>query len=95
MVVALCEFTLSLAGNDSLKGKRSVVRGTIQRVQNKFHISVAEVDDNDALGHAVLGFAVVGNNSRFVESVATKVLRFVDNLGLAELTDDHFEVFHW
>ncbi len=95
MVVALCEFSLAITDNDSLKGKRSVVKSTIQRVQNKFHISVAEVDDNDCLDHAILGFAVVGNDTRFVNSVADKVLNFIDELGLAQLMDDRKEIFHW
>lgn len=94
-MVALCEFSLAITDNHSLKGKRSVVKSTIHRVQNKFRISVAEVDANDCLDHAILGFAVVGNDTRFVTSVADKVLNFIDDLGLAQLMDDRREIFHW
>ena len=41
MSVALCNLTLRLPENSSLKGKRMVVKSIQQRLHNRFNVSVA------------------------------------------------------
>jgi uncharacterized protein YlxP (DUF503 family) len=57
MVVGVCSIDLHIPGNDSLKGKRSVVRRIKERVRNTFNVSVAEVEDLDKLQRAGLGIS--------------------------------------
>ena len=92
MYVGACELVLGLSGNDSLKGKRSVVKSVIQRTRNRFNVAMAEVDDNDVHGRAVLGFAVVGNDKRFVNSVIDKIVDFVEETGLAPIESAQFQI---
>ena len=92
MIVGVCRIELGIAGNDSLKGKRSVVKRVIQRTRNKFNVAMAEVEDNDALGHAVLGFAVVGNETRFINSCIDKIVDFIEAEGDAPIIDVQFEI---
>ncbi|MEW6777267.1 MAG: DUF503 domain-containing protein, partial [Bdellovibrionota bacterium] len=47
MFIGVLRLELRLHGNDSLKGKRSVVRRVIERTRQKFHCAVAETDFND------------------------------------------------
>ncbi len=58
MWVGVCRLELGLDDNFSLKGKRSVVKRTIQRMRNRFNLAMAEVDDADVHTRAVLGFAL-------------------------------------
>ena len=92
MVVGVCQVVLALYDNGSLKGKRSVVRRVIQRTRNRFNIAIAEVADNDVHEHAVLGFAIVGNDRSFINSRVDKILNFIDDLGDAPIADHDFEI---
>jgi len=85
MVVGITRVTLALPGNDSLKGKRSVVKKLLERVRARFHLSAAEVDAQDSLQRAVLGFATVGSDGRKVTTVLERMVDFIDDAGLAQV----------
>ena len=92
MFVGVCRLVLHLRENGSLKGKRRIVRSIIDRVRAKHHVSVAEVADNDSLKRAVIGVAVVGNQSRHVDSMLAKISSFVEHLGLAPVASLETEI---
>jgi uncharacterized protein YlxP (DUF503 family) len=93
MVVGVCTIDLRIPGNDSLKGKRSVIRRIKERVKNSFNVSVAEVADLDMLQRAGLGIAFVSNEASHVHSTLSKVVNFIDHLYIAEVIDYHIEVW--
>jgi uncharacterized protein YlxP (DUF503 family) len=93
MVVAVLELTLAIPAF-TLKDKRSVVRRVLSRVRSEFNVSAAEVDELDNPDGAVLGFASVGNDKRYLEGQMTRLEEFVDRLELAELVDAHREFLH-
>lgn len=92
MYVGVCRLELDIVDNESLKGKRSVVKSLIARTRNKFNVAMAEVEDNDVLNRAVLGFAVVGNDKRFINSCIDKIVDFVEHEGEAPLMDYQFQI---
>lgn len=95
MVVGICEVTIGLPGCDSLKEKRSVMKRIIERTRNKQPVSLAEVDMLDSLDVGVIGFAVVSNDRRFVNSLIDKVVTFMDDLGVARVMDHNFEILNY
>jgi uncharacterized protein YlxP (DUF503 family) len=94
MVVGVGTIELHIPEAQSLKDKRSVVRSVVQRVQNQFHLSVAEVDSLDLLQKATIGFAVVTNDSRLADSILSKVVDAVEGYYLAEVTKTELEIIH-
>ncbi len=94
MVLGVLELTLTFYAT-SLKDKRSVVKRVIHRTQDKFNVAAAEVDENDNLTTAVLGFVTVGNDVQFIQSVMDKLINYVDHLELAEIVDQDLHVQHW
>ena len=94
MVVGMCRVVLSLPGNDSLKGKRSVVKSALERARSRFNVAAAEVADMDNHRRATLGFAVVSNDARHARSVMDKVLGFVASAGPAQVIDHAVSVEH-
>ncbi len=66
----------------------------IRRIDNTFNISVAEVDLNDSHDWACIGFSIVGNDARLVNSKLDKVINFADELGLAMIADSAIEIVH-
>ncbi|MFO0695662.1 MAG: DUF503 domain-containing protein [Polyangiales bacterium] len=94
MVVGVCRITLSIPGNDSLKGKRAVVRPLLDRVRARFSVAAAEVDAMDSHRTAVLGFAVVSNDGAHANSMIDTVADFVAAQGKALVVGRNMELLH-
>ncbi|ATW23676.1 DUF503 domain-containing protein [Candidatus Formimonas warabiya] len=88
MVVGTCTFEMHLNTSQSLKDKRRVLKSVIERVKNKFNVSIAEVDRQDNWQIAVIGIAVVSNNSVHVNQVLNNVAHFIED------ASDEIEVIH-
>ncbi len=95
MVVGVLRLEVRLPENHSLKGKRSVLRTIKARVQNKFNVSIAECDDHDLWQRAILGVSQVGADRPHVERCLQEVVRFIDELQVAELGSEHVEFLHY
>jgi hypothetical protein len=93
MVVGIGIITLRLHECRSLKGKRKIVKSIISQMRNKFNASVAEVGSNDIHQRAQIGFSLVGNDKRVINSKLDKTVNLVDTLGLAEIIDTEMELF--
>ena len=78
----------------SLKGKRKIVKSIIARVRNNFNVSAAEVGSNDVYQRAEIGFALVGNDRKVINSKVDKLFNFAENLGLAEIIDTDMEIIN-
>lgn len=95
MIVGVLRIVLQIPGSSSLKAKRKVLRGVIDRVRARFAVSIAEVGDNDLWQRATLGVAVIGNEAPFVNEVLDKVLRSIDEGGSGALLVSHrVEILH-
>ena len=77
MNVGVCRVSLRLPENQSLKGKRRVLKSITTRVGNKFNVSVAEIDDHDLWQLATLGIGCVSNDRRYTNEVLSKVVDFI------------------
>jgi hypothetical protein len=94
MVVGVLKLTLFIPENHSLKGKRGVLNKIKARVSNTFNVSIAECDDQDLWQRTVLGVSQVGSDPGYVEGALRQVVRFVDDLHVAEVGADEIEIIH-
>ena len=94
MVIGIGFIVLRIPGNSSLKGKRKIVKSVVARIQNTFNASAAEISDNDVLQRIRIGFALVGNDRRYINSNLDKVLNMVDNMHLGEIIDSRTEIMN-
>lgn len=92
MVIGYGVISLRIPESSSLKEKRSVLSKIIKRTQNEFNVSIAEIGDLDRHKLAKIGFAVVGNDSRFVNGKVDHLLKFVDNLRAADVLNSKIEI---
>jgi uncharacterized protein YlxP (DUF503 family) len=91
--VGLLTIQLYVPGITSLKEKRGVVKPLIARIRKEFNVSVAEIEDNDQLGHTVLGVAGVSASADYVHGLLTRVAESVGAWRLdAELVDYQIEI---
>ncbi len=95
MVVGICRIDLALPGNDSLKGKRAVLRGIIDRATRRFNVALAEVDAQDAHRRAVLGFAVVSSDRQHANRMVDGVVAFIEENAEARLVARRMELLSW
>ncbi|MBN2588678.1 MAG: DUF503 domain-containing protein [Sedimentisphaerales bacterium] len=81
MIIGVMTAHISIPGVTSLKGKRSVVKSLIGRLKSRFNISISEVDQQDNRGRAVIGIAIVCNDSRFIDQQFDSIIEFMRNDG--------------
>jgi uncharacterized protein YlxP (DUF503 family) len=92
MVVGAARVELHVHGSQSLKQKRGVVRSIIQRVRNRFNLSVAEVGGQDTWQIAVLGLATAANEAETARRRLEKAVDFIEDLHLAEVLNQEIEI---
>ncbi len=94
MVVGVCTVYLDIPGCHSLKEKRRIVKSLLARLRNDFQVSAAEVDANDQWQHAVIGIAIVSNDSGHAHRLLTKAVRSIERSRLdAQVADYKIEIF--
>ena len=71
--ITLLTIELMIPHAQSLKDKRSGVRGLKDRIRSKFNASVAEVGYQDKWQRAVLAVCLVGSNKRQLESNSARI----------------------
>ena len=93
MNVGICRVSLRLPENQSLKGKRRVLKSITTRLRSKFNVSVAEVDDQNLWQRATLGICFVSNNKQYTNEVLSKVMDLIVNGRFeAEILDYEIEL---
>jgi uncharacterized protein YlxP (DUF503 family) len=78
MVVGILTVEMSLGDIFSLKEKRQIVKSVIERIKNRYNVSIAEVEKQDVKRWAVIGMACVSNSSRLVDRQLDLILDFLE-----------------
>jgi uncharacterized protein len=92
MYVGICRLDLMLSDCSSLKDKRQVIRSLIERLKSRFNISIAEVGFLDLLRRSEIGFSVVSNETRHLESLMGKVVNFIEGDSRVQIVSIHKEI---
>ncbi len=87
MIIGTATIMLRAPWVHSLKEKRMIVKSIIAKVQNKFNVSIGEVDEQDTHKTIVLGIACVAANTALADSIVDNVLKFIENNSEAEIVD--------
>ena len=85
-------FRLHAPWAHSLKEKRMVVKSLIAKLQNRFHVSAAEIDEQDTHSLIVIGVAAIVPNSALANSLMDAISSFVDENCEAEILDETREI---
>lgn len=93
MIVGACRVELFLPESHSLKEKRHVIKSIVARVHNQFNVSAAEVEEQDLWQRAVLGIAVVTNDTHHANEVLSNIVNFVESASPAvEMIDYQIDI---
>ncbi len=92
MTVGVLRVQLAIFEAVSLKDKRRVIKSIKDRFANRYNVSIAEVGELDLHQRSELGIAMVGNDSRFVESCLHKIVDALRQERSASLIDYEVEL---
>ncbi|MBM3949336.1 MAG: DUF503 domain-containing protein [SAR202 cluster bacterium] len=92
MHIGVGRVVLRLPENQSLKGKRRVVKSLCGRIRSRFNVSVAEIEGNDIWQVATIGFSCTSNSARHAGETVQTVLAFIRaNRGEYEVEEEESE----
>ena len=78
MIVSMIQILFEVPEADTIKEKRRILRSIKDKLQRRFHLSVAEVDLQDSLSFGQIGGALVSNSKAFGETVLHKALAMIE-----------------
>lgn len=87
MIVGLATWELHLAGCQSLKDKRRIMKSLKDRLHGQFNVSVAETNHQDLWQRAELVCCVVATDRRHAQSILSSADRLVMSHGDARVID--------
>ena len=92
MNIATMTFRLRASWVHSLKEKRMIVKSLIAKLQNKFHVSAAEIDDQDTHQIIVIGMAAIVPHSAMADSLMDEISQFVEDNMEEEILEETREI---
>lgn len=93
MNVGILVLVLRLPGCGSLKEKRGRLKPLMHKLYKQFKLSVAEIDDLDIWGQAIVACALVSNDAVHTRKVLQKTAAWVEQNWLdVELVDTQIDL---
>ena len=92
MRIATVIFRLRAPWVHSLKEKRMIVKSLITKLQNRFHVSAAEIDEQDIHQIIVIGVAAIVPYNAMADSLMEDISRFVEENCEAEIISEEREL---
>ena len=94
MTVGVLKIVLFISEANSLKAKRQVLKKVIDKVKNKFSLSVSEVGSQDLWQKAEVAVSVVSGDEVLVSNLLESVCRYIEDLYVAEVVESDIELIH-
>ena len=92
MNIAAMTFRLHAPWVHSLKEKRMIVKSLVAQLQNRFHVSAAEIDEQDTHQIIVIGAAAVVPHNALADSLMDEISQFVETATDAQILEASREI---
>ncbi len=92
MDIAVITFKFYAPWIHSLKEKRMIIKSLTAQLQNRFHVSAAEIDEQDTHQIIVIGAAAIVPHSAMADSLMDELSKFVETATEAEVLDERREI---
>lgn len=92
MNIAVITFRLRAPWVHSLKEKRMIVKSLVAKLQNKFHVSSAEIDEQDVHQIIVIGIAAIVPHNAMADSLMDEISEFMELNTEAEILEENREI---
>lgn len=88
MVVSCSRLELFLGESHSLKEKRQILKSIIERVKNKFNVSIIELDDHDLWQKSTLGISYASRSENQARRSLNEIECFIEHLNKAQVINN-------
>ncbi len=95
MKILVMKVDLRAAYVHSLKEKRMIVKSIIGKLQNKFNVSIREVENQDLHQRISIGIVKLELNSKDSDQSKDKILNFIEENCEAEIIDIESEIINY
>ena len=95
MKILVMKGDLRAAYVHSLKEKRMIVKSIIGKLQNKFNVSIREVENQDLHQRISIGIVKLELNSKDSDQSKDKILNFIEENCEAEIIDIESEIINY
>ena len=92
MNIAVMTFRFHAPWVHSLKEKRMIVKSMIAKLQNRFHMSAAEVDEQDTHQIIAIGVEAIVPSNAMADSLMNEISQFVEENTEAEILEEAQEI---
>jgi len=92
MKIAAMTFRLHAPWVHSLKEKRMIVKSLVAKLQNRFHVSVSEIDEQDIHQIIVIGVAAIVPHNALADSLMDEISLFIESNTEAEILEEIREI---
>ena len=92
MQIAAMTFRMHAPWVHSLKEKRMIVKSLVAKLQSKFHVSVAEIDEQDAHTIIVIGIAAIVPHHAMADSLMDEISSFIEENCEAGILEETREI---
>jgi len=92
MKISAMTFRLYAPWVHSLKEKRMIVKSLIARFQNQFHMSAAEIGEQDSHQFILIGAAAIVPHSAMADRLMNEIVRFIEENTEAGLIESRKEL---
>ena len=93
--VGVARVALGIPGARSLKDRRQNVRSVVDRMRNKYNVTVAEVGDSDYPGRHTLVLTTGGNDGGLIRSILDRCVDLCHGSGRVLVHAVDVDVFRW
>lgn len=92
-MITACQIEIYIYDSNCLKDKRRILKSIIDKLKNKYNISIAEVEYNDKWNRSIITFAAVSNSNHHLEKIINNVLKSFENDSRIEILNK--EIFRY
>lgn len=92
MIIAAMTFRLHASWVHSLKEKRMIVKSLVAQLQNRFHVSAAEIDEQDTHQIIVIGIAAIVPHNAMADNLMDEISQFVETATDAQILEETREI---
>ncbi len=85
MTIGYAEIDLRLEGCNSLKEKRHIIKGQLEKVRRTLGVSASEVGDQDLWGNATVGISFVSDNAQVAARQIDRAIEAFETLAQVEI----------
>ena len=92
MKIAAMTLKLQASWVHSLKEKRMIVKSLLGRLISRYHVSAAEIDEQDTHQTIVIGIAAIVPHRAQADSLMDDIVHFVEENCEAQILEEHREM---